>query len=517
MRESKAGDKNQGQEAQRLRAHQAKSDQVSSDLAGRKAVDGQLEKAGSQWRQIFDAIRDSIMLLDNEFKIIQANIATSGLLGRPLDEIVGKTCWRLFHNTDQAPQKCPLRRAKRTKKHEETEIHIPEKDIYIGVSVNPMLDDRGNVIRAVHIIRDITRRKKTEQLLRKERDISQKYLDVAGVVLIAIDPEQRVGFINKKGCEILGYKEGEILAKNWFDNFLPGRVRQEVKTVFERMIAGEVEAPEYYENPILTKSGEERLIAWHNTILRDEKGNVIATLSSGEDITERNRAEQKLHKYQSQLKSLASRLVLAEEQERRRLAIALHDQTSQSLSLSKIRLEALRQSVSGDDTRKVLEEVCNLLGQTIENTRSLTLDLSSSILYELDFETAVEEWLSEQIQKKHGIKTEFKDDGQTKPLDDDIRVLLFRNVRELLVNVVKHAQAKKVKVTIRKMGNRIRVDVEDDGVGFDPDKITYMPAGKCGFGLFSIRERLEQLDGHLEIKSQPGQGTKITMMAPLKG
>jgi signal transduction histidine kinase len=148
--------------------------------------------------------------------------------------------------------------------------------------------------------------------------------------------------------------------------------------------------------------------------------------------------------------------------------------------------------------------------------RSLTFDLSSPILYEFGFEEAVAEWLTEQVEKKYGIATEFEDDGLPKPLDDDIRVILFRNVRELLINVVKHARAKKIKVSIQKIGSRIRVCVEDDGVGFDSTKAESLITSKEAFGLFSIRERLEHLGGNLEIKSSPGCGCRITITSPLK-
>ena len=236
-----------------------------------------------------------------------------------------------------------------------------------------------------------------------------------------------------------------------------------------------------------------------------------------EDITERKKAEQELLDDQAQLKSLASQLTLAEERERRRIASELHDQISQSLVISKMKLEALCKSGYGKELDKALDEVCNSLGQTIADTRSLTFDLSPPILYELGFEAAVAEWLTGQIRDKHGIKTEFEDDGQPKPLDDDIRVLLFRNVRELLINVVKHANAQNVKVSIRKVGKQIRVSVEDDGVGFDPAKVASMAAKRAEFGLFSIRERLEESGGHLEIESELSHGSRITMFAPLKG
>jgi signal transduction histidine kinase len=207
---------------------------------------------------------------------------------------------------------------------------------------------------------------------------------------------------------------------------------------------------------------------------------------------------------------------LTEERERRRIATELHDRIGQLLVISKVKLGALREFEQSDEFTGAVNEICDSLDQSIQNTRSLTFDLSSPILYELGFEAAVAEWLDEQIREKHGIETEFIDDGQPKPLDDDISVLLFRDVRELLINVVKHAQADKVKVAIRRIDNEIYVSVEDDGVGFNISEITSIATKTRGFGLFSIRERLEQLGGRLEIDSKPGCGTRVTVIAPLK-
>jgi len=124
-----------------------------------------------------------------------------------------------------------------------------------------------------------------------ERDVAQKYLDIAGTMFVVINVDQRVAMINRKGCEVLGCPEKEIVGKNWFDHFIPAKRRDEVKRVFDEIIAGNVEPVEYCENPVLTKSGEERIIAWHNALLRDDGGAVTGTLSSGEDITERKHDE----------------------------------------------------------------------------------------------------------------------------------------------------------------------------------------------------------------------------------
>ena len=250
--------------------------------------------------------------------------------------------------------------------------------------------------------------------------------------------------------------------------------------------------------------------------LKGADGSITGVIEHVKDITKRKRAEQKLLEDQAQLKSLASQLSLTEESERHRLAMELHDQIGQSLVISKIKLDALCKSAPSDELTEDLKDVCNPLGTIIQDVSTLTFDLSFPVLYELGFEAAVAEWLSEQIQNKHGINTEFEDDGQFKPLDDDICVLLFRDVRELLVNVVKHANAQNVKVTINKVDDRIRVSVKDDGVGFDPVEVALKATERAEFGLFSIRQRLEQLGGRFEIESEPGIGSTITMTAPLK-
>jgi signal transduction histidine kinase len=231
---------------------------------------------------------------------------------------------------------------------------------------------------------------------------------------------------------------------------------------------------------------------------------------------ERKRAQQRAREYQAQLKSLALRSSLAEERERHRIATELHDRIGQSLAISKVRLDALRHSVLSTKRGEVLEEVCNSLGQAITDVRSLTSDLSSPVLHELGFESAVAAWLAEQIEGKHDIATEFEDDGQPKPLADDVPALLFRNVRELLINIVRHANARNVKVSVRKVDNQIQISVQDDGIGFEPAEALARAAKAGGFGLFSIKERLEQIRGHLEIESKPGHGCKVTMTAPLK-
>ena len=146
-------------------------------------------------------------------------------------------------------------------------------------------------------------------MARKKQPVAQEYLDLVGVIIVAIDADQRVKLINKRGCEILGCKENEIVGKNWFENFIPESVRDTVKEVFTKLMAGEIKAVEYFENPVLAKSGEERKIAWHNAVLKDEEGRITGTLSSGEDITERQRTEETLRRSEAEIRAVLDTVV----------------------------------------------------------------------------------------------------------------------------------------------------------------------------------------------------------------
>ncbi len=139
--------------------------------------------------------------------------------------------------------------------------------------------------------------------LRKELEMMRDYLDIADVIIVVIDADQRVSYINRKGCDILGYQRDDIIGKNWFDGFVPKRVGKNIKETFGKLITGETKPAEYYENPVVTKSSEEKLLFWHNTVLRDDGGRIVSTLSSGQDITDRRKAEVSIQKALERLRT----------------------------------------------------------------------------------------------------------------------------------------------------------------------------------------------------------------------
>jgi PAS domain S-box-containing protein len=282
--------------------------------------------------------------------------------------------------------------------------------------------------------------------------------------------------------------------------FLPPGVYEEYRRVFDQ---GQILISE--ERTVV---GERDFLTETHKIPVFEGKIVTRVVTIVRDITARKAAEEAVAHYQAQLKALTSKLTVAEERERRRLATELHDRIT-------LDLQSLLASVKVAKVRRSLGHIIGEISHVLEETQSLTSELSSPILSILGLETAVAQYLKDVIEKRHRLTTEFRDDGSPKPLDEDTRSILFRDVRELLINVVKHARAHKVSVSICRDRDQIRVCVEDDGIGCERDRMR--PRLRGGFGLLSIQEGVEQFGGSLSIQSGKGQGTKVTLMAPLKG
>jgi signal transduction histidine kinase len=238
-----------------------------------------------------------------------------------------------------------------------------------------------------------------------------------------------------------------------------------------------------------------------------------AIMSVCRDIRERREAEAKLLAYQEQLRALSSELTLVEERERRRIAAELHDQIGQNLALCKLKVAALEQGAGSDELRAEVSAVRRLLEVSIQDARSLIFDLSPPVLYELGLLVALE-WLAERIGEQYRLPVEFENRSGEAPLDGDLQVILFQIVRELLVNVGKHSQASQAKVILSREERQLKIQVNDDGVGFDPARIYDAKGRGGGFGFFSMRERLNYLGGRLEVRSRPGQGSQVVLWVP---
>ena len=259
-----------------------------------KKVAKALQEAKDRYRAVVEDMPELICSYLPGGEITFVNNTYCEYFGETFEDLVGTNFLSLIPESEQRAVMdniSALNVASPTQSHIHTVI-APNGEIRWQSWTNRALfDDNGRTVGYQSIGMDITERRQAEEALRQERNRAQKLLDIAGVMFVAIDAKGTVILVNQKGGEVLGYAQKEIIGKNWFDSFLPERIKDETKAVFDRLMAGELEPIEYYENPVLTKLGEERIIAWHNTILTDDENNISGTLSSGEDITKQKATE----------------------------------------------------------------------------------------------------------------------------------------------------------------------------------------------------------------------------------
>jgi PAS domain S-box-containing protein len=486
---------------------------VARDITARKRAEDALRQKEEYYRALIEKALDVISVIDADGTIRYVSPSVERVLGYRPDELLGRNCFDLVHPEDALRIRAVFAKDIAGLISEgRDELRLRHKDgswrSVEAVGGNLISDQsvKGVVVNC----RDITERKAVEEALRTSEEKFAKVFHNAPVLIAITDfasgtyIEVNEEFLHISGFtreELIGHKAAELgwlgaEEREWFVQKFPthGRIvelEMTFRTKGGNRLAGLVK-------------GEQIVIAGRRCLL---------TIMI--DMTARKLSEQQLLEYQHRLQSLAAELSRAEQEERRRLAALLHDDVVQSLALSRIKLGALRKSLSNAGQRSGLDSARALIDQAIQSTRSLTFQLSPPILHELGLEPALD-WLAEQFTGQHGLSCRFTSDAQPKPLTEEAAGVLFAAVRELLVNAVKHAQATQAEVSSYREGAMICLRVTDNGVGFDTAAVASRAGKTGGFGLLNIRERLGYLGGSCDLQSEPGRGTRVVLRAPLK-
>lgn len=241
-----------------------------------------------------------------------------------------------------------------------------------------------------------------------------------------------------------------------------------------------------------------------------------ANRSFEQQVVEHRRDQARIEEYQRRLQKVASELSLTEARQRRVIAQELHDQIGQALAFIRMKIMRFRGDAVFCGFESSIEDILRLLTQTINSTRSLTFEISPPVLYELGLASALE-WLGERLGSAHEIPIDVSADESLDALPDDMRIVLFQAVRELVVNAIKHADPQRVTIRGGVSDHGVRVVVSDDGRGFDVGQVREAGVDGMTFGLFSIRERLAYMGGHMDIESTLGEGTSVALITPLGG
>ncbi len=389
---------------------------------------------------------------------------------------------------------------------------------------------------AIGVVEDITERKKGEAALREEKEKSQMYLNIAGVMFIAIDAEEKIILANHRASVILGDPLEKITGGNWFDNYIPEQNREEVRKVFRQLMRGEIEPVEYYENPIINSRGNERMIGWHNTVLRTDAGKIYGILGSGKDITEKRQAEEKLKQYSEDLEQMViertKELEDAQAKLIRKERLAVLGQIAGSIGhdlrnpLGSIKNAAYYLDMKLEDSEENVRKMIKVLARSIDNADNIINSLlgfarpKPPAKQNVNINVLINETCDRNTLKDNVIlEKDLSSDLPSVSVDPDNLIIAFNNIILNADQAMPEGGKLIIKTGVNE--NVIFMKISDTGVGMTNDVKEKMfeplftnKAKGIGLGMAIAKMALDANDCNITVESESGRGTEVIVAFP---
>jgi PAS domain S-box-containing protein len=464
---------------------------------------------------------EGIYGLDLDGHTTFVNPAAATMLGYTPEELLGTPMHETVHHTKPDGTPYPRETCPKYAAFNDGMVHQVEDEVLwrkdgtsfpVSYMSTPRWED-GQLVGAVVTFQDISERKQAEATIRKSEQRFRAIYDQAPVGIAILDSVSgQFQDINKQYCDIVGYSQEEMLSRSFQSITHPKDLQLDLDNM-QKLLSGETSSFKM-EKRYIRKDGNIIWVALTCVPLWLEDADPRSHIAIVEDITKQKQAEEKIFQQQAKLRTLSVEVALAEEHERKRIAAVLHDDIGQNLALLKLKLGFLQDIHHSIKKSVITAEGLDLIEQTIASTRTLTYGLVSPLLYELGFAEGIQN-LCEQIQDRHPeMHIQFQLNDQSLKLSDQMSIVLFRIIRELLFNIEKHAGATKAELKINVRDKQLHITLKDDGVGFDITNLGTEFSSEGGFGLFSIQEQVRGLGGIFEIRSTLGKGTQVFLTMP---
>lgn len=482
------------------------------DVSEQKRAEQRLEEQRRLYEILVQSTQEAIVLSDRDGRILSWNSGAARMFGYHRDEAVGRPLTELLPEhlgpDDEevtsfvaSGKSGMLNRVVERWGRKRDGTHFPvESTISVHTS-------HGETLLA-SVIRDITERHDAELAVRESEQRYRQLVQNSADGILLHDEQGRLLDVNDRTVEMLGFSREQLLCMSMPQ--VERDTQPEVHRQFWRSMR--LDQAVTLEGTYQRADGSQFPVETRLAKFGDgPEGPRILVIAR--DITERKANEAVMLEHREQLRRLASQLTLTEEAQRRELAVQLHDGIGQELAMCRLRIQSYLGAPPGQRSEAHLDHALEFVGQAIAQVHSLTFDLSPPALHELGLPAALRS-LGRRIREDHGLAFEYEERGRPVELPKELEVLLFRSVRELAINVVKHASAKTLRVSLRRSRARVELVVADDGVGIDPERMQARTSpGGSGFGLFSVRERLSSVQGELDIRC--AEGTIVTIVVPL--
>lgn len=486
----------------------------------REAARAAERREREKFRTTLASIGDGVIATDADQRIIFANPVAETLTGWTMEHAQGRSIEQMFRIIEEStgdPAKQPVGQAVTSNEIVEWMNHTAllardNTERPIEFTASPIHDDRGRIDGSVLVFRDVTERRRADKVRQNLAAIVTGSHDA----IIGKDMEGTITSWNSSAERLYGFSAAEAIGRS-IGLIIPEMRAEEFWQIMAALRRGE--AIENTETVRQRKDGSLVEISLSVSPIKDVSGKLIGAAAIARDISEQKRIEQELLDLNAglenrvadrtaQLHDLAQQLSIAEHRERRRIAHRLHEDFQQTLVAGKMAMERLRRR-DGDDELK--QNAINMLDMAIAASRDLAVELHPPVLYEQGLPAAIA-WLREFFLHNHELSVVMAIDEQADPISDEMKSLLFQSARELLMNVVKHAQTHDAGLRLKRVNRDIQIEVEDHGVGIDLDKVRQTQDANGNFGLFGIEQRVRLLGGRLEI--QDNGGCRVLLVVP---
>ena len=495
---------------------------IARDITERKRIENVLKNSEEKLRTMFASMADGVVVTDLEGNIKDANEALLHMFGySKKEDVMGMNGFAFIAEKDR-----DLAMNDMTRLFSEglvtgrswTFKHRSGGEFQAELSTALLKDAKGNPTDILVVMRDITKRKQIEEALRESEQKLRLMFDAINEGIFVIDLDGTVAEVNGGVEKITGYRRKQLLGQSGLNHMFPG-FKGDAIGMLQKVVARGGTQKEVVV-PMKTAAGKVIEVEANSSVLRDISGNPIGLIGIVRDISERKKAEVKLKESKEELRFYLNQITKAQEEERKKIARELHDDTIQELiTLSRQLDDLIDKKIMPDEdrrgSRKKIEEAQEKVTSILQNVRRFTRDLRPSILDDLGLVPALE-WLTSDMSARFKIPIDISIIGNEKNIAPDAALAMFRVAQESLRNAGSHSKASQIQLNLKFTSKAVTLSIIDNGKGFTPPKQISSLTKHGKLGVAGMYERAQLIGATLSIKSRRNEGTTISLEVPIK-